>query len=121
MEYWFLITSAILSLVGMLFHGVVGQKVYMGNINKSEMAPMTKSLSLVSWHIFTIFLFISAATLFYVAFNPGLVVAIYPVIGINLLGSILFISLSIGKHRGLLRLPGAYSMGGTALFGWLGI
>ena len=90
-----------MSLTGMLFHGVVGQKVYMGNANKSEMAPITKSLSLVSWHIFTIFLFIGAATLPYVAFNPSLAVAIYPVIGVNLLGVILFISLGIGKRRGL--------------------
>ena len=64
---WFLILGAIISLVGMFFHGVVGQSKYMGNIYKSEMEPLTKSLSLVSWHVFTIFLFFRALTLFYTA------------------------------------------------------
>ena len=68
---WFLILGAIISLVGMFFHGLAGQTKYMGNIYKSEMESLTKSLSLVSWHVFTIFLFISAITLFYTAYNPN--------------------------------------------------
>jgi len=35
----------------------------MGNINKTDMEPLTKSLSFVSRHIFTTFLFTEAATL----------------------------------------------------------
>jgi len=35
----------------MFFHGVAGQTKYMDNIYKSEMEPLTKSLSLVSWHM----------------------------------------------------------------------
>ena len=65
---WYLVTGALISLFGMLFHGVAGQKIYMGNIYKSEMEELTKSLSLVSWHVFTIFLFVSALTLFFIAF-----------------------------------------------------
>ena len=121
MDFWFLITGAIISLVGMLFHGLVGQIKYMGNINGSDMKPFTKSLSLVTWHVFTIFLFISALTLVYIAYNPTLSIAAYPVIGVNLFGSLLFIFLGLGKHRVLLRMPGAYLMGSTALFAWLGI
>tara|TARA_B100001559_G_scaffold74364_1_gene61205 strand:- start:462 stop:824 length:363 start_codon:yes stop_codon:yes gene_type:complete len=118
---WYLISGAIISLVGMLFHGVVGQKIYMGNIYKSEMEELTKSLSLVSWHVFTIFLFISALTLLYIAYNPELAMASYPIIGVNLLGSLLFIFLGLGKHKVLLKMPGAYLMGTTALLAFLGI
>ena len=34
---WYLVTGALISLAGVLFHGAVGQKKYMGNIYKSEM------------------------------------------------------------------------------------
>ena len=88
---------------------------------KSEMEPLTKSLSLVSWHVFTIFLFISALTLFYTAYNPNLAMAVYPIIGVNLLGSLLFIFLGLGNHKALLKMPGAYLMGATATLSWLGI
>ena len=84
MEYYFLITGAIISFAGMLFHGIAGQIKYMGNINKADMEPLTKSLSFVTWHVFTIFLFISAFTLTYIAYNPKFAIAAYPVIGVNL-------------------------------------
>jgi glucan phosphoethanolaminetransferase (alkaline phosphatase superfamily) len=118
---WFLILAAIISLLGMFFHGVAGQTKYIGNIYKSEMEPLTKSLSLVSWHVFTIFLFISAITLSYIAYNPSKAMAVYPIIGVNLLGSLLFIFLGLGNHRTLLKMPGAYLMAATALLACLGI
>jgi hypothetical protein len=121
MNYWFLMTGGIISLAGMLFHGVIGAKIYTQNINESAMEPLTKLLSLVSWHIFTIFLFISAVTLVYIAYNPKFAIAVYPVIGVNLLGSVLFVFLGLAKDRVLLKMPGAYLMGGTALLAWLGI
>ena len=121
MEYWFLITGAIISFAGMLFHGIAGQIKYMGNINKADMEPLTKSLSFVTWHIFTIFLFVSSLTLTYIAYNPKFAIAAYPVIGVNLLGAVLFILLGLGKHRILLKMPGAYLMGSTAILAWLGI
>ena len=121
MDYWFLMLGAVLSLAGMVFHGFVGGKVYIGNINKSDLEPLTKSLSLISWHIFTIFLFVSAVTLIYSAYNSSFAIAVYPVIVVNLLGAVLFLMLGVGKHRILLLLPGAYLMGATALLGWLGI
>ncbi len=121
MEFWFLIASSALSFVGMLFHGILGQQKYMGNINNSELQSLTKSLSLVSWHVFTIFLFVSSVTLFYVAFNPAIYIAAYPIIGINILGSILFLLLGLIGHKQLLTMPGAYLMGFTALFAYLGL
>ena len=120
-EKYFLIAGASIALIGMLFHGVAGHKIYMGNIYKSEMEELTKSLSLVSWHVFSIFLLISAITLFLIAYNPKFVIAAYPIIGVNLLGSLLFIFLGLGKHKALLKMPGAYLMGATALFAWLGV
>ena len=121
MDYWFLMLGAVLSLAGMVFHGFIGGKIYMGNVNKSDLEPLTKSLSLISWHIFTIFLFVSAVTLSYSAYNSGFVIAVYPVIVVNLLGAVLFLLLGLGKHRILLLMPGVYLMGATALLGWLGI
>ena len=121
MAYWFLMAGAMISLTGMVFHGFVGGKIYISNVNDSGMESITKSLSLVSWHVFTIFLFISAATLIYIAYHPQFAIAAYPVIGVNLLGSLLFFFLGVGKHKALLRMPGAFLMGSTALLAWLGI
>ena len=84
MNFWFLILGAVIAFVGMVFHGFVGQKKYMGNINQSELENLTKSLSLVSWHMFTIFLFVSAISLIFVAFFPIYKIAVYPLILANL-------------------------------------
>ena len=70
-DFYFVMIGAMISLLGMLFHGIVGQKKYMGIINQSELEPLTKSLSLIAWHMFTIFLFGSAFTLACVAYFPN--------------------------------------------------
>ena len=121
MEFWFLICGAGLSFLGALFHGVIGQKKYMGNVYASNLPDLSKSLSLVSWHVFTIFLVMSGITLIGVAFYEGFYIATYPIIGINILGTLLFILLGLGKHKILLNLPGAYLMAGTAFFAWMGL
>ena len=121
MDYWFLIAGAALSFAGMVFHGFVGGKIYVANVNGSDLQPFTKSLSLVSWHVFTIFLFVSGLTLAYVAHYPDFAIAVYPVIGVNLFGMVLFIVLGLGKHGALLKMPGAFLMGGTALLAWSGV
>ena len=121
MEYWYLIIASLLSFVGMLFHGIAGHLKYIGAINDSNLEPLTKSLSLVSWHVFTIFLFVGSAVLLYVAYNPETTLALYPVIVVNLMGALLFIFLGLGRHKALLKMPGAYLMGFTAIFAYLGI
>ena len=121
MEYWYLIIASLISFVGMLFHGIAGHLKYIGAINDSNLEPLTKSLSLVSWHVFTIFLFVGSAVLLYVAYNPATTLALYPVIGVNFLGAILFIFLGLENHKALLKMPGAYLMGFTALFAYLGM
>ena len=121
MEFWFLIIASSISLIGMLFHGIVGQQKYMGNINKSALEPLTKSLSLVSWHIFTVFLFVSFASCVLVAFNKVSAEILYPIISTNLLGSFLFVALGLTGHKVLLQMPGSYLMGFTALFAYMAI
>ena len=76
-----LVTAAgIIALAGTLFHGVVGGKIYMGHIKVSELLPLTQSLSLVSWQMFTVFLVVSGATLICVAMEPDLALLAYPVL-----------------------------------------
>lgn len=117
-----LVTAAgIIALAGTLFHGVVGGKIYMGHIKASELLPLTQSLSLVSWQMFTVFLMVSGATLICVAMKPDLALLAYPVLVGNALGAALFSFLGVMGHARLLKLPGMYLMSLTALLGWLGI
>jgi hypothetical protein len=119
MAYWFLMLGGLLSLVGMLFHGFIGGKIYVTNIKKSDLEPLGKSLSIFSWQFHTIFLFVSAVSLFYIAYNPDYAIAAYPIIGISCLGAILFIWFGL-ENRDLLKLPGAILMGGIAILAWAG-
>ena len=121
MEYWFLIIAGLISFIGMRFHGIAGHLKYIGTINDSALEHLTKSLSLVCWHVFTIFLFVGSAVLIFVAYNPATSFALYPIIGVNILGALLFIVLGMGNHKALLKMPGAYLMSFTALFAYLGM
>ena len=93
----------------------------MGHIKASELLPLTQSLSLVSWQMFAVFLLVSGATLICVAMKPDLSLLAYPVLVGNALGAALFSLLGVMGHARLLKLPGMYLMGLTALLGWLGI
>ena len=121
MESSLVTAAALIALAGALFHGVVGGKIYMGHIKASELMPLKQSLSLVSWQMFTVFLVVSGATLICVAMKPDLALLAYPVLIGNALGAALFSLLGVMGHARLLRLPGMYLMGFTALLGWLGI
>jgi len=50
-----LMIAAVIALMGAAFHGYVGGRLYMQNIRESQIAPLMQSLSLVSWHMFTVF------------------------------------------------------------------
>lgn len=121
MESLLLTAAAVVALAGALFHGYVGGKIYMGHINASDLMPLTQSLSLVSWHMFTVFLLVSGATLICVAMKPDLALLSYPILLANALGAALFLLLGVMGHGRLLRLPGLYLMSMTALLGWLGV
>ena len=121
MESLLLTAAAVVALAGALFHGYVGGKIYMGHINASDLMPLTQSLSLVSWHMFTVLLLVSGATLICVAMKPDLALLSYPILLANALGAALFLLLGVMGHGRLLRLPGLYLMSMTALLGWLGV
>ena len=121
MESLLLTAAAVVALAGALFHGYVGGKIYMGHINASDLMPLTQSLSLVSWHMFTVLLLVSSATLVCVAMKPDLALLSYPILLANALGAALFLLLGAMGHGRLLRLPGLYLMSMTALLGWLGV
>ena len=99
MNNWFLISGAILSLLGMLFHGFIGGKIYGTNINKSNLEPLAKTLSIFSWQLHTIFLFTTACTLIQIAINPKFAIAAYPIICITILGAIYFLVLGIQNRE----------------------
>ena len=120
MQNWFLISGAILSFIGVILHGFIGGKMYGTNINKSDLEPLGKTLSMFSWQFHTIFLFVTSCTLIYIANNPECAIAAYPIIYMNLLGATYFFILGIG-NREFLKMPGALLMGSIALFARLGI
>ena len=121
MESLLLTAAAVVALAGALFHGYVGGKIYMGHVKASDLMPLTQSLSLVSWHMFTVFLLVSGATLICVAMKPDLALLSYPILLANALGAALFLLLGVMGHGRLLKLPGLYLMSMTALLGWLGV
>ena len=121
MESLLLTAAAVVALAGALFHGYVGGKIYISHINASDLMPLTQSLSLVSWHMFTVLLLVSSATLICVAMKPDLALLSYPILLANALGAALFLLLGVMGHGRLLGLPGLYLMSMTALLGWLGV
>lgn len=88
---------------------------------REQLEPLGKSLSAVSWHISTIYLTVSGATFLAVAFDLASASAAWPLIAANALGAALFLGLSLRGHKALLRLPGIYLMGITALCGALAL
>ena len=121
MQFTLLMVAAAIAMVGAIFHGYVGGRLYMKNIRESQLASLTQSLSLVSWQMFTVLLLVSAITFIVVAWQPHLALMAVPLIGANALGACLFLVLSLMGHSALIKLPGLYLMGLTALLSWLGI
>ena len=121
MQFTLLMVAAAIALVGAIFHGYVGGRLYMKNIRESQLVPLTQSLSLVSWQMFTVFLLVSAITFVVVAWQPHLALMAVPLIWANAAGACLFLVLSLMGHSALIKLPGLYLMGLTALLSGLGI
>ena len=121
MQFTLLMVAAAIAMVGAIFHGYVCGRLYMKNIRESQLASLTQSLSLVSWQMFTVLLLVSAITFIVVAWQPHLALMAVPLMGANALGACLFLVLSLMGHSALIKLPGLYLMGLTALLSWLGI
>ena len=121
MNFTLLTVAAAIALVGAIFHGYVGARIYMKNIRESQAAPLTQSLSLVSWQMFTVLLLVSAITFLVVAWQPHLALMAVPLVWANALGALLFLVLSLMGHSALTKLPGMYLMSSTAVCAWLGL
>ena len=121
MESFLLMAASLIALGGAAFHGYVGGRIYMRHVRSSDLMPLTQSLSLVSWQMFTIFLLVSSATLICVAAKPHLALLGYPILLSNALGAGLFLLLGVMGHAPLLKLPGMYLMSLTAVLGCLGL
>jgi hypothetical protein len=119
--FWYLNIAAFIAAVGAVFHGYVGGRIYLGHINGSDLEGLTKSLSVVSWQVFTIWLAVSAGVLVCVSLDASLALMVYPIIAVNALCALLFVFLGFTGHWQLLKLPGAYLMGATALLAYLGL
>ena len=116
-----MVSASFISLRSALFQGFVGARIYLDNITQSDLTKLTKSLSLVIWHFFTIFLLVSAVTFAWLAYYPRFESAAHPLIGINFLGATLFFFLGFGNHKNLVKLPGAYLMSITGLLALLAV
>jgi len=121
MAFWYLNVAAFIAAVGVVFHGYVGGRIYLGRINSSDLEDLTKSLSLVSWQVFTIWLSVSAGVLVCISLDASLGLMAYPVIAVNALCALLFVCLGFAGHSQLLKLPGAYLTGATALLGFMAV
>ena len=121
MQFTLLTVAAVIALVGAIFHGFVGGRLYMKNIRESQLASLTQSLSLVSWQMFTVLLLVSAITFFVVARQPHLALMAVPLVWANAMGALLFLVLSLMGHSALIKLPGLYLMSFTAVCAWLGL
>ena len=121
MQFTLLMVAAAIAMLGAIFHGYVGGRLYMKNIRESQVAPLTQSLSLVSWQMFTVLLLVSAITFTVVAWQPHLALMAVPLMWANAVGACLFLVLSLMGHSALIKLPGLYLMGFTAVCAWLGL
>lgn len=121
MAFWYLNAAAFIAAVGAVFHGYVGGRIYLGHIKVSDLEDLTKSLSVVSWQVFTIWLAVSAGVLVCVSLDASLALMAYPIILVNVLCAALFVYLGATGHGHLLRLPGAYLTAATAALAYLGI
>lgn len=121
MAFWYLNAAAFIAAVGAVFHGYVGGRIYLGHIKGSDLEDLTKSLSVVSWQVFTIWLAVSAGVLVCVSLDASLALMAYPIILVNVLCAALFVYLGATGHGHLLRLPGAYLTAATGTLAYLGI
>ena len=121
MAFWYLNIAAFIAAVGAVFHGYVGGRIYLSNINGSDLEDLIKSLSVVSWQVFTIWLAVSAGVLVCVSLDASLGLMAYPIIAVNALCALLFVFLGLTGHGQLLKLPGAYLTSATAGLAYLGV
>ncbi|HAT08942.1 MAG TPA: hypothetical protein DCS39_06785 [Rhodobiaceae bacterium] len=115
MDFYLLWVAALLCFASVYVHGVWGRRLYTGFMGASNLPEREKAVSYVSWDVFTVMLAVSGAALVYVVYNPSALIIVYPIMAMHLGGAGVFVHLMARGHRALLRLPGAFLMGGTGL------
>ena len=121
MAFWYLNIAAFIAAVGAVSHGYLGGRIYLCHINGSDLEDLTKSLSVVSWQVFTIWLAMSAGVLVCISLDASLGLMTYPIVAVNAFCALLFVYLGVTGHEQLLKLPGAYLTGATAGLAYRGI
>jgi hypothetical protein len=121
MSFYFLWAAAVVCLASVYIHGVWGRRMHDTAIRASDLPEMTASVAMVAWDVFTVMLAVSGAALLYVAYNPSALVMVYPIMAMHLGGAAVFGLLIVSGHRTLIRLPGAFLMGGTGVLIWLAL
>ncbi len=115
MGFYFLWAAALVCAASVFIHGVWGRRLHDTAIRASDLPELTASVAMVAWDVFTVMLAVSGMALVYVAYNPSALIIVYPIMAMHLGGAGVFVWLMARGHRALLRLPGAFLMGGTGL------
>lgn len=115
MSYYLFMMAAAICFLSVGVHGIWGRRIYLGLIAKTNLPAREKSISAVSWDVFSIMLLVSGLSLVFVALNPQAIWMAYPIIAIHLMGAGVFFSLMARGHKELAALPGAYLMGSIGL------
>ena len=115
MSYYLFMTAAAICFLSVGVHGIWGRRIYLRLIAQTNLPAREKSISAVSWDVFSIMLLVSGLSLVYVALNPQDSAMAYPIIAIHLMGAGVFFTLMARGHKELAALPGAYLMGSIGL------
>ena len=115
MSFYLLWAGALVCFASVYVHGVWGRRLYTGFISDSNLPVREKAVSYVSWDVFTVMLAVSGMALAYVAHHPSMLAIVYPIMAMHLGGAGVFLFLILSGHKALIRLPGAFLMGGTGM------
>ena len=107
MAFWYLNIAAFIAALGAVFHGYVGGRIYLGHIYGSELEDLTKSLSVGSLQVFTIWHGVSAGVLGCGSIDASVWLIGYPIIAVHALCALLVVYLAVKGHGQRLTLPGA--------------
>lgn len=116
MSYYLFMTAAAICFLSVAVHGIWGRRIYLGLIADTNLPAREKSISAVSWDVFSVMLLVSGLSLVFVALNPQAIWIAYPIVAMHLMGAGVFIRLMMKGHKELAALPGAYLLLAIGLF-----
>ena len=116
MSYYLFMTAAAICFLSVAVHGIWGRRIYLGLIADTNLPAREKSISAVSWDVFSVMLLVSGLSLVFVALNPQAIWMAYPIVAMHLMGAAVLIRLMMKGHKELAALPGAYLLLAIGLF-----